>query len=179
MAVPNDRLMELLARGQNAPGGRTAPAAAPVAEPTPGDITPPMGAPMMTPEPKMGSKEAAMINVGLALDLLEQSLPALGANSPEGEKVMAALKGLTNLVQPRQARTDSLKNAEILQLLQSLPQAGGATPEGRAMAAAPPIPGMAGGAMPPPMPPMPPSGGAAMPPAGGVPMPPGGGAMPM
>jgi len=175
MAAPNDRLMELLARGQNAPqaGG------APMTEPAPTDVTPPMGAPMMTPEPKMGSKEAALINVGLALDLLEQSLGALGADSAEGTKVMTALKSLTGMMQPRQAKTNELKNAEILQLLQSLPQAGGGTPEGRAMAAAPPIPGMAGGAMQPPMPPMPPSGGAAMPPGGGIPMPPGGGAMPM
>jgi len=175
MAAPNDRLMELLARGQNAPRA----GAAPMPEPTPNDVTPPMGAPMMTPEPKMGNKEAALINVGLALDLLEQSLPALGSDSDEGTKVMAAVKSLTGMMQPRQAKTGELKNAEILQLLQSLPQAGGATPEGRAMAAAPPIPGMAGGAMQPPMPPMPPPGGAAMPPAGGVPMPPGGGAMPM
>jgi hypothetical protein len=115
----------------------------------------------------MGNKEAALINVGLALDLLEQSLPALGYESNEGQKVMSVLRTLTGMMQPRQAKTNELKNAEILQLLQSLPQAGGGTPEGRAMASAPPIPGMAGGAMPPPMP------------QGAPPMPPPGGAMPM
>jgi hypothetical protein len=172
MAEPSDRMMALMARGR----GDEPPMGS-----APDEVVPPMGAPMMTPEPKMGNKEAALINVGLALDLLEQSLPALGSESTEGLKVMAALRTLTGMMQPRQAKTNELKNAEILQLLQSLPQAGGGTPEGRAMAGAPPIPGMAGGAMPPPMPagapPMPPGAGA--PPPGGMPMPPPGGAMPM
>ncbi len=172
MAEPSDRMMALMARGRGE---------APPMDSAPDEVTPPMGAPMMTPEPKMGNREAALINVGLALDLLEQSLPALGSESTEGAKVMAALRTLTGMMQPRQAKTNELKNAEILQLLNSLPQAGGGTPEGRAMAGAPPIPGMAGGAMPPPMPPgappMPPGAGA--PPPGGMPMPPPGGAMPM
>ena len=37
---------------------------------------------------------------------------------------------------------EELKKSEILQMLQTLPQAGGATPEGKAMAAAPAVPGM-------------------------------------
>ena len=172
MAEPSDRMMALMARGRGE---------APPMESAPDEVTPPMGAPMMTPEPKMGNREAALINVGLALDLLEQSLPALGSESTEGAKVMAALRTLTGMMQPRQAKTNELKNAEILQLLNSLPQAGGGTPEGRAMAGAPPIPGMAGGAMPPPMPPGAPPipSGAGAPPPGGMPMPPPGGAMPM
>jgi hypothetical protein len=169
MAVPSDRMMQLMAKGQGAPAN---------AAPAPDAVTPPMGAPMATPEPKFGDKEAAMINVSLALDLLNQSLPAIGSSSPEGEKIMSAVRALTGMIQPRQAKTDQLKNAEILQLLQSLPQLGGGAPEARAMMSAPPIPGLApGGGQAPPPPPMPPAGGA-MPPPGG-PMPPPGGAMPM
>jgi hypothetical protein len=56
--------------------------------------TPPMSSPMSTPEPKMGSKEAALINVGMAVDLLEQSLPALGSESEEGQKALAAIQAL-------------------------------------------------------------------------------------
>lgn len=166
MAVPDNRLMDIIAaQGAQVPDAGGAP----------DDSAPPMGSPMMTPEPKMGNKEAAMINVGLALDLLEQSLPALGSESQEGVKVMAALRTLTGLMQPRSAKTNELKNAEILQLLQNLPQAGGGSPEGRAMMGAPPIPGMAQGAG---APPMPPPGGA--PPPGAMPPPPGvGGPMPM
>jgi hypothetical protein len=52
---------------------------------------------------------------------------------------------------PRKNKTNELQQSEILQMLQTLPQAGGATPEGKAMQAAP-IPGM------------PPPGGAPTPP---------------
>lgn len=163
MAVPSDRMMKLMAAGREPPA-----TAMPAAE----EIVPPMGAPMLTPEPKMGSKEAALINVGLALDLLTQSLPAIGSDSPEGVKIMTAVRSLSQVSQKDSAKTESLKNAEILQLLQSLPQVGGGTPEGRAMASAPPIAMPQMGA-----PPMPPGAGA--PPPGGMPMPPPGGAMPM
>jgi hypothetical protein len=108
---------------------------------------------MSTPEPKMGSKEAALINISMAMDLLEQSLPALGSESTEGQKALNAIRQLSGLIGPRKSKTNELQQSEILQMLQTLPQAGGATPEGRAMSQAP-IPGMppAGGM--PPTPPM-------------------------
>ena len=61
--------------GIGAPPG--ADATNPMAPP-PDASTPPLSSPMSTPEPKMGSKEAAMINLGMAQDLLEQSYPLLG-----------------------------------------------------------------------------------------------------
>ena len=144
MSVPADKLMELM-RGPKSAG---APAPMPQA-PTPmtDAETPPIAAPMSTPEPKMGSREAAMINIGMALDLIEQSLPALGSDSEEGKKALDAIRVLNGVMGPRKGKTNELQQAEILQMLQSLPQAGGATPEGRAIAQAP-IPGMppAGGA---------------------------------
>jgi hypothetical protein len=121
---------------------------------------------MSTPEPKMGTREAALINVGMAMDLIEQSLPAIGSETADGQKLVAALRSLTGAMGPRRQKVGELQNAEILQLLQNLPQAGGATPEMKAMAGMPAIPGMAGGGAPPGMP-MPPPGG--MP--GGMPMP--------
>jgi len=156
MGVPSDKLMELMR------GSRSAGAAAPVPSPAAGGSpgapsmsdaeTPPMSSPMSTPEPKMGSKEAAMINVGMAMDLLEQSLPALGSESVEGQKALAAIRSLTGLMGPRKNKTNELQQSEILQMLQTLPQAGGASPEGKAMASAP-IPGMPspGAPQPPPM----------------------------
>jgi hypothetical protein len=107
---------------------------------------------MSTPEPKMGSKEGAMVNLGMAIDLIEQSLPALGSESDEGQKALAAIRSLSGLLGPRKAKTNELQQSEILQMLQALPQAGGATPEGKAIANAP-VPGM------------PPMGGAPQPPA--------------
>jgi hypothetical protein len=116
------------------------------------DQTPPMSAPMSTPEPKMGNKEGALVNLGLAMDLIEQALPALGSESPEGQKALNALRTLTGILGGKKESTNELKQSEILQMLQALPQAGGATPEGKALAAAPAVPGMAmPGATPQPM----------------------------
>jgi len=150
MSVPPDKLMELM-RGSQAAAGTPTP------EPQTGAMsdaeTPPMASPMSTPEPKMGSKEAALINISMAMDLLEQSLPAFGSESAEGQKALNAIRQLSGLIGPRKGKTNELQQSEILQMLQTLPQAGGATPEGKAMAQAP-IPGMpqAGGM--PPTPPM-------------------------
>ena len=152
MSVPSDKLMELM-RG---PRSGNAPAPMPMAQPgAMSDAeTPPMASPMSTPEPKMGSKEAAMINLGMAMDLLEQSLPALGSETEEGQKALGAIRTLTGILGPRKNKTNELQQSEILQMLQTLPQAGGATPEGKAMSAAP-IPGMPpqGGGMPTQLPP--------------------------
>jgi hypothetical protein len=115
---------------------------------------------MSTPEPKMGNREAAMINVSMALDLLEQSLPALGSETPEGKSILAAIRTMTGLLGPKKEKTAELQPAEILQLLQTLPQAGGASPEAKAMAGAPAIPGMSPNP-PPPVPGAP--GGGPMP----------------
>jgi len=150
MSVPSDRLMEMI-KGQ-----RGASAAAPMPGEEPGmdmaspsdDETPPMAAPMSTPEPKMGNKEGAMINLSMAMDLIEQALPAFGSESPEGMKALQVLRSLSGILGGKKEKTKELQNAEIMQMLQNLPQAGGATPEGKAMAAAPAIPGMAPGGAP-------------------------------
>ena len=162
MSVPEEKLRELMRGSRSAGASLPTPARASGTE----DIaigsmsdaeTPPMSAPMSTPEPKMGSKEGAMINIGMAVDLLEQSLPALGSESPEGQKALTAIRQLSSLMGSRKNRTNELQQSEILQMLQTLPQAGGASPEAKAMSAAP-IPGMSpppGGGMPPfPPPPM-------------------------
>jgi len=152
MSVPQDKLMELM-RGSRSAGAQSPMPEAPSSEAMSDAQTPPMASPMSTPEPKMGSKEAALINIGMAMDLLEQSLPALGSESIEGQKALGAIRQLSGLIGPRKGKTNELQQTEILQMMQALPQAGGATPEGRAMASAP-VPGMppAGGApTPPPM----------------------------
>jgi hypothetical protein len=161
MSVPSDKLMAMI-KGER--GGANAPVPSPAPESGPAGIsdseTPPMAAPMSTPEPKMGSREGAMINLSMAMDLIEQALPALGSESPEGQKALNVLRQMSGILGPRKEKTKDLQGAEIMQMLQALPQAGGATPEGKAMAAAPAIPGMAPGGMPPGMPP----GGAPQPP---------------
>lgn len=138
--------MELMQRGAGQAAGPVASAPAAISD----SETPPMGTPMSTPEPKMGNKEAALVNIGIAIDLLEQSLPALGSESEEGGKALSAIRTLSGLIGPRKNKTNELQQSEILQMLQTLPQAGGATPEGKAMSQAPAVPGMAPGAPQPP-----------------------------
>lgn len=146
MSVPSDQLMKMIQGQRGASAAPPVPPAAPAAQ---SDAeTPPMASPMSTPEPKMGSVEGAKINISMAMDLIEQALPALGSESPEGMKALGVLRQLSGILGGRKEKVKELQNAEIMQMLQNLPQAGGATPEGRAMAAAPAIPGMAPGGAP-------------------------------
>ena len=157
MSVPTDRMMELMKAQQD--GGKTAP---PVDMPSGVSAgmsdasTGPMSAPMSTPEPKMGNREGALVNLSMAMDLIEQALPGIGSETEEGQKAVNALRMLTGIIGQKKGKTNELQSNEILQMLQSLPQAGGATPEGKAMAAAPAIPnvpmapGAAGPTPPPP-----------------------------
>ena len=144
MAVAPDKLMEMI-RSQR--DSATPSGVPPVPEsPLPGmsdSSSPPMSAPMSTPEPKMGNREGAMVNLSMAMDLLKQSLPAVGSDSEEGKKLLNAIRTITSVLGPKQDQASALQSSEILQMLQTLPQAGGATPEGKAMSQAPAIPGMA------------------------------------
>ncbi len=156
MAVPQEEMMKMIAskRDQATPGGMVEKTEETVMSDA---TTPPMAAPMSTPEPKMGTKESAMLNLSMAMDLLNQSLPGIGVNSAEGKKVLDAIRVITGILGPDKERTDELQPTEILNMLQTLPQAGGATPESKAMSSAPAIPGMmptppGGGAMPLPQP---------------------------
>ena len=148
MSVPADKLMEMMRGPRSAGGGNPSgvnmpgsgmDTAAPMGMSD--SETPPMSSPMSTPEPKMGSKEAAMINLGMAQDLLEQSLPAIGSDTEQGRAILAAIGAINKTLGPRKGKTNELQQSEILQMLQTLPQAGGATPEGKAISQAP-IPGM-------------------------------------
>ena len=144
MAVAPDKLMEMIRSQRDS----ATPSGVPPTPETPSaglsdSSTPPMSAPMSTPEPKMGNREGAMVNLSMAMDLLKQSLPAIGAESEEGKKLLSAIRTITGVLGPKQDQASALQSSEILQMLQTLPQAGGATPEGKAMSQAPAIPGMA------------------------------------
>ena len=142
MGVPSDQLMQMIKSQRD---GATPSGIPPAPEGVTGmsdTSASPMASPMSTPEPKMGNREAAMINLAMAMDLLEQSLPALGSETPEGQKILGAIRTMTSVIGPKKAKTNELQPAEIMQMLQTLPQAGGATAEGKAMQQAPQIPGM-------------------------------------
>ena len=147
MSVPPE-LMKVIAGGAGKSGG-----AAPPAQGTPPGT--PNGAPMTTPQPAEGEQQAAMIGVSLAMDLLEKALPPFGAESKEGQALMAAMSGLTKQLGEKRDSAKPLIPAELKVLMQ---QAGMKSPEMQAMGA--------GGAP-----------GAGAPPGGG--MPPGGAPQPM
>ena len=152
MGVPSDQLMQMIKSQRD---GATPSGIPPAPEGVTGmsdTSASPMASPMSTPEPKMGNREAAMINLAMAMDLLEQSLPALGSETPEGQKILGAIRTMTSVIGPKKAKTNELQPAEIMQMLQTLPQAGGATAEGKAMQQAPQIPGMSAQTQPPAMP---------------------------
>lgn len=113
------------------PGGAGAPAGAPPkpgAEAAPGGAPPgqsPAAAPMSKPQDKRGLKAAAQTNIHIAVNMLEEALPAFGSESPEGGKILAALKSLGSMVAKRDS--SDLVPAEILQLVKRLPQLGGGT----------------------------------------------------
>lgn len=138
MSVPPDKLMELIGKQQGNPAESAPEATTSMSDQT----TAPMSAPMSTPEPKMGNREGALVNISMAMDLIEQALPSLGSESPEGQKALNAIRALSGLIGPRKQKTNELQQSEIIQMLQNLPQAGGATPEGRAMSQAPMVPNL-------------------------------------
>ena len=138
MADANESVMSLI-RGS---AGATPPTpASPAAPAEQQNEAPPMASPMTTPEPKAGNKEGARINVQMAMDLLQQSLPAFGSDSEEGKAILEIMKKLGSTFGAREAQTRELVPAEILQMISTLPQAGGASPEQR-IAASAPTPGL-------------------------------------
>jgi hypothetical protein len=129
MSVPQELIQKAMQGGAPPPSqmpGAGGPAAAAQAQPgaqPPGQS--PAAAPMSSPQDKRGVKTAAHTNVHIAANMLEQALPAFGSESPEGMKVLQALKILGSLIGKKDS--SDLVPAEILQMVKGLPQAGGGT----------------------------------------------------
>jgi hypothetical protein len=85
----------------------------------------PAGSPMAKPQEKEGLKEAARVNIHIAMNMLEQALPVFGSESKEGKSVLKILNMLSK--EFGQADASDLVPAEVLQMNKSLPQAGGGT----------------------------------------------------
>jgi hypothetical protein len=80
---------------------------------------------MSAPQEKKGLKAAAATNIHIAVNMLEEALPAFGSESSEGGKILAALKSLSGLVAKRDS--SDLVPAEVLSMVRNLPQMGGGT----------------------------------------------------
>lgn len=136
MSVPADQ-MPAMGGTMPAPGDPDAGAA---------PASAPMGSPMSTPEPAEGQKQAAIVNVQMAINMLEQAIPALGSSSDEGSTVLTALKSLSKKFGA--SKSQDLIPAELQMLMQNAQQTGGAPGQAATM------PGATPGASP-----VPPTGG--------------------
>lgn len=127
MSVPPEIMQRMMAQGgQGGPPQAGEPPQAPGGPPQPGiGGQAPGAAPMSSPQEKKGLKAAAATNVHIAVNMLEEALPAFGSESPEGGKILAALKSLSSMVGKRD--TSDLVPAEILQMVRRMPQMGGGT----------------------------------------------------
>lgn len=84
---------------------------------------PPAASPMSTPQNKTGLQAAGMTNLHVAVNMLEQALPAFGAESEQGEAIIKCLSVLRKHVAKKD--TSDLVPAEVLQMVSQLPQMGG------------------------------------------------------
>src|SRR5580700_7067561 len=109
MPGPQD-LIKLIAGG----GGQKAapmPNAAPPGGPPPGGA--PVGAPMTSPQQNAGVQKAAMVDISMAMDLLEKSLPPFGSESEEGKSLLSALSGLSKTFGEKRDKAKPLVPAEL------------------------------------------------------------------
>jgi hypothetical protein len=134
MGVPSDQLMDLIRKGQPKVASPVLDTEKPALS---GAETPPMSAPMLTPEDKQGDQANAKVNVQMAMDLMQQALVGFGSDSKEGKVILDVISSLAKVFGETEGKTRELIPAEIMQMIQSLPQTGAASPAMRALAAAP------------------------------------------
>jgi hypothetical protein len=132
MAVDQGEMMNMLKMDQGM--AAEAPTLPPSEQ---GSDTPPMASPMSTPEVKKGEQEKARLNVMMALDMLQSAIGAFPPDTDEGATIQKVVADITRRFGERESDTRQLMPAEILQMIQTLPQAGGATPGQRTAAMAP------------------------------------------
>lgn len=104
----------------------------------------PVASPMSTPQPKDGEREGAFVQIQMAMDLIEKTLPALGSETDEGGAAIAALQQLRKAFGDKRDKARDMMPAEIQSLQALLPKAPGGPPPG----------GMPPGGAPSPHPPM-------------------------
>jgi hypothetical protein len=86
---------------------------------------PPKAAPLSTPQPKAGLQAAGLTNMHIAVNMLEEALPAFGSESEEGKTILKCLSMLARHVGKKD--NSDLVPAEVMQMVSRLPQMGGGT----------------------------------------------------
>lgn len=100
---------------------------------------------MAQPTPNEGAKQMGGVTVEGAMQMLEQALPQVGSNTPEGQAIVAALKTLGKHF--NRGKSKELVPAQLLELARAQKQSPLAGMIGGGMGAP-----AAGGAAPPAMP---------------------------
>lgn len=113
----------MLRQGQG--GGAAGGAPGGQAQPAPGTPRSGPASPMPQPQEKEGLKEAARVNVHIAMNMLEQALPVFGSETKEGKNVLKVLNMLAKDF--GDSDTSDLHPAEIRQMVGAMPQSGGGT----------------------------------------------------
>jgi hypothetical protein len=83
---------------------------------------PPKTSPMSTPQPNEGEKQGAMVQVQMAMSLLEQTLSSFGSDSEEGQAVLTSLKTLGSKFASKREKGRDLIPSEIMNLVASMPK---------------------------------------------------------
>lgn len=111
--MPDDAALMKLMAGEGAEQGAAPPPDAP------GATGAPVGAPMMTPQPNEGEQQQGYVRISLALDLLEQSLPPFGSETPEGKALLQSITALTKAFGEQRPKGKELVPAELKTLMDS------------------------------------------------------------
>lgn len=125
--VPDEILKRASAEQPNAQDTDNAPQS-PMANAT-GDA--PAGAAMSLPAEKSGDRQRGLVGIAAARQTLEMQLPRFGSDSEEGKAILTALKALSKF--GGEQKDKELIPAEIKEMQQSSPEAGGVSPAIQAM----------------------------------------------
>lgn len=87
----------------------------------------PAAAPMATPEKKDGKRERALLNVHIAMNMLEQAIAPYGSESEEGQLLLTTLQRLGKKFGDND--TSDLVPAEMANIVESMPGVGGGQPQ--------------------------------------------------
>lgn len=75
---------------------------------------------MAQPTPNDGARQMGFVQVETAMQMLEQALPTLGSNTPEGEACLKALQALSRVI--NRQKSQDLVPAQIQEMARAQQQ---------------------------------------------------------
>jgi hypothetical protein len=120
-------MMKLIGGGPAGPASAgSPPGAMPGAPATAGNPTqPPAAAPISRPQDKKGLKAAAVTNLNIAANMVEQAVTAFEPGSEEYNACLKVMTALSKVISKRDS--GDLVPAEVMQMVRQMTQMGGGT----------------------------------------------------